>query len=333
MKYSECTKDYGIVGKEQYEELVRLQAAALRTGTPDELQTVYSEKINNLLAPAWDQLEGVALSPTSLLRYKDCEARAIAVRERKWVEPQTTAMLVGSYLHKHFEGADALRAFETANHDALFTQKGGLRSDFSDVSSWHQALCRGVYGCKPRGIAEVKLACDIPEHPECSVRTIVDIIDFAGRKAYEVKTVANMFSGAWVEEVGADGIKRNVKRPFFIANNYLQQMSFVYKILKLLFGSSFSYSMLAVAKEKTPAVFEFRLPSDVAVDTNPFLKQEKRMLEDAYDEMDALYERAVELSRTPDKPIYCGVCDYCLSKLSTTGRVTSFSEFMHQYKL
>lgn len=66
----------------------------------------------------------------SVSQYKDfqkCEAMALASLRGEWVRPQTTALLVGSYIDSWFEGT--LEEF-TAAHPEIYTRAGKLKADF-----------------------------------------------------------------------------------------------------------------------------------------------------------------------------------------------------------
>lgn len=66
----------------------------------------------------------------SVSQYKDfrkCEAMAMATIRGEWVRPQTTALLVGSYIDSWFEGT--LGEF-TAAHPEIYTRSGTLKADF-----------------------------------------------------------------------------------------------------------------------------------------------------------------------------------------------------------
>lgn len=66
----------------------------------------------------------------SVSQYKDfrkCEAMALASLRGEWVRPQTTALMVGSYIDSWFEGT--LEEF-TAAHPEIYTKTGRLKADF-----------------------------------------------------------------------------------------------------------------------------------------------------------------------------------------------------------
>ena len=66
----------------------------------------------------------------SVSQYKDfqkCEAMALASLRGEWVRPQTTALLVGSYIDSWVEGT--LDEFK-ATHPEIYTKSGKLKADF-----------------------------------------------------------------------------------------------------------------------------------------------------------------------------------------------------------
>ena len=66
----------------------------------------------------------------SVSQYKDfrkCEAMALATLRGEWIRPQTTALLVGSYIDSWFEGT--LTEF-CALHPAIYKKDGSLKADF-----------------------------------------------------------------------------------------------------------------------------------------------------------------------------------------------------------
>lgn len=66
----------------------------------------------------------------SVSQYKDfrkCEAMALATLRGEWIRPQTTALLVGSYIDSWFEGT--LTEF-CALHPEIYKKDGSLKADF-----------------------------------------------------------------------------------------------------------------------------------------------------------------------------------------------------------
>ena len=66
----------------------------------------------------------------SVSQYKDfrkCEVMAMATLRGEWVRPQTTALLVGSYIDSWFEGT--LSEF-CENHPEIYEKDGSLKADF-----------------------------------------------------------------------------------------------------------------------------------------------------------------------------------------------------------
>ena len=59
--------------------------------------------------------------------FQRCEAAALAELEGRYCTPKTTALLVGSYVDAHFEGA--LDAFKARNPE-IFKRDGSLRAEY-----------------------------------------------------------------------------------------------------------------------------------------------------------------------------------------------------------
>lgn len=71
----------------------------------------------------------------SVSQYKDfrkCEAMAMAAIRGEWVRPQTTALLVGSYIDAWFEGT--LKEWKKQNPE-IYTAKGVLKAEFRQAES------------------------------------------------------------------------------------------------------------------------------------------------------------------------------------------------------
>lgn len=78
----------------------------------------------------------------SVSQYKDfrkCEAMAMATLRGEWVRPQTTALMVGSYIDSWFEGT--LDEF-TAAHPEIYKKDGSLKADFVQAEGLIQFVQR-----------------------------------------------------------------------------------------------------------------------------------------------------------------------------------------------
>ncbi len=67
------------------------------------------------------------MSVSQYKQFKKCEAAAMAELRGEWEQPQTTALLVGSYVDAWFEGT--LDEFKK-NHPEIFKKDGTLKADF-----------------------------------------------------------------------------------------------------------------------------------------------------------------------------------------------------------
>lgn len=67
------------------------------------------------------------MSVSQFKDFRKCEAMALASLRGEWVRPETTALLVGSYVDSWFEGT--LEEFKAA-HPEIFKRDGSLKADF-----------------------------------------------------------------------------------------------------------------------------------------------------------------------------------------------------------
>ena len=67
------------------------------------------------------------LSVSWYKKFVTCEAKAVAELRGEWVEPPSTAMLIGSYVDSYFEGT--LEDFK-ARTPEIFKKDGSLKSDY-----------------------------------------------------------------------------------------------------------------------------------------------------------------------------------------------------------
>jgi hypothetical protein len=67
-------------------------------------------------------------SGSQLTSFMECEAKTMAELRGEWSEPDSTALLVGSYVDAHFSKTLALFR---SQHPEIYTRTGSLRSEFS----------------------------------------------------------------------------------------------------------------------------------------------------------------------------------------------------------
>ncbi len=71
------------------------------------------------------------MSSTAIKRFMECEALAVAVARGDYVEPTSTALLVGSYVDNHF--SNTLAMFKAQNPE-IFKRDGSLKSDYEHAN-------------------------------------------------------------------------------------------------------------------------------------------------------------------------------------------------------
>lgn len=80
---------------------------------------------------------GVSQFKSFLPMFDGCEAKKMAELQGKWKDEESTALLVGSYVHSHFEGQ--LDKFKQ-DHPQIFTQKGELKANYQQANEMVNCL-------------------------------------------------------------------------------------------------------------------------------------------------------------------------------------------------
>ena len=69
------------------------------------------------------------MSVSQFKAFQKCEAAALAEARGEYVRPETTALLVGSYVDAKLDGPEAFEAFKS-EHPEIFKRDGTLKADF-----------------------------------------------------------------------------------------------------------------------------------------------------------------------------------------------------------
>ncbi len=219
------------------------------------------------------------MSASQFKAFLKCEAAALAELRGEYVRPQTTALLVGSYVDAYFEGtADAF----TAAHPEMFTRQGNLKSEFQHadtiiarierdrlfmqmLSGRKQVIKTGKIGGVP---FKIKIDSYFPE------KLIVDL------------KIMRDFQPVW----NAD---KQQKTHFIEAWGYDVQGA-VYQAVE---GHGLPFFIAAATKEPEPDIAVLSVPQYV-------LDAQRIMVE-------TLAPRFQDLKRGIGTPERCEHCDYC----------------------
>lgn len=216
----------------------------------------------------------------SVSQYKDfkkCEAMAMAKLRGEWEEPQTVALLVGSYVDAWFEGT--LDEFK-ADHPEIFTKAGELKADFKKADKLIEFMQKD------------------PKFMEY----------MAGEK--QVIMTAELFGTQWKIKIDSyhpgekivDGkvmrsMERVMGRSFVEHWGYDIQMAVYSEVVRKVTGMSLETFLAPVTKQEPP---------DKEIIDVPEWKR-KECLGDVEKDMPRIL--AVKSGKIP--PERCGMCEYC----------------------
>lgn len=79
------------------------------------------------------------MSVSQFKAFQKCEAAALAEIRGEYVRPETTALLVGSYVDAKLDGPEAFEAFKT-EHPEIFKRDGTLKADFAQADVIYERI-------------------------------------------------------------------------------------------------------------------------------------------------------------------------------------------------
>ncbi len=232
-------------------------------------------------------------SVSQIKDFLKCEAYAMAKINGDWVEPPTTAMLIGSYVDSYFEGT--LEEFK-ANTPELFKKDGSLKSDFvkaeqiikrieSDelfmlcMSGKKQVIMTGeLFGAK------FKIKMD-------SYLKNEGIVDLK-----VVKKLREVF------------FKNNGKISFIEKWGYDLQLGVYQEVVRQNTGKVLDCVIAAIDKQDIPDIDCILIPND--------------QLEFQRNELAWKMPRIIDVKTGKVPAVRCGVCDYCRATKKLEGLIT-----------
>lgn len=226
------------------------------------------------------------MSASQFKSFLDCEARTLAELHGEYHRPSTEALLVGSYVDAYFEGT--LDAF-VANHPAIFTRKGELKSSYQHADYIIQRVKRDkkfmqyMSGQKQR-IFTGKI-CGVP------FKSKIDSYH-EGLMIVDLKVVRDF-------NLIYDPSKKK-KLHFIDFWRYDIQGAIYQEIVRQNTGKTLPFYLDAVTKEPEPDLNLFWIPDDT--------------LEAALEFVQSLVKRYQKIKTGDLLPMSCGECDYCRSK-------------------
>ncbi|MGX1433889.1 PDDEXK-like uncharacterized protein DUF3799 [Cytobacillus horneckiae] len=227
------------------------------------------------------------MSVSQFKGFIECEAKEMAKLTGAYIEPQSNAMLVGSYLHAAFEGDEVFRTFEEENNKAIYKSRGGKYSDFEMADSMIETLKSDPFAMFAiEGEKEQIYTADLFG---AAWKIKVDSIHHGRLSFSDLKTTQDLHKRYWSD-------KYNGWVSFIEAWDYVLQMAVYRRVLQENLGQTYTPYIVAVTKENPPnkAVVHF----------------DESRFEFEYEYLDKM-ERINEVKQGIKEPIRCEKCRYC----------------------
>ncbi|APM39426.1 PD-(D/E)XK nuclease-like domain-containing protein [Clostridium kluyveri] len=227
------------------------------------------------------------MSVSQFKAFGGCEAAALASLSGEWKEEESTALLVGSYFHSHFEGT--LDKFKK-EHPQIFTAKGELKANYRQANEMINCLemdenFKQIYVGEKEKIFTGKLF-------DADWKIKVDCLNVKDGYFVDLKTTRD-FEKQWIEKEG-----RNTKVSFVEKWKYLIQIAVYKEILRQNTGiNDLEGFIIAVTKQDPPdKIILYFKPEDYEIGMNQVREN---------------IERVMQVKNGLEKPMRCERCAYC----------------------
>ena len=211
-----------------------------------------------------------------------CEAYAMAKLEGEWVEPPSTAMLIGSYVDSYFEGT--LEDFK-ARTPEIFKKDGSLKSDYVKAENIIQRVEKD----------ELFMNCMSGE------KQVIMTGELFGAK-WKIKMDSYISHEAIVDlkvvqKLRDVSYKNGWKQSFIEKWGYDLQLGIYQEIVRQNTGETLPCIIAAVDKQDYPDLDCILIPDD--------------QLKFQCDQLQWKMQRIIDVKNYNEEPKRCGHCDYC----------------------
>lgn len=232
-------------------------------------------------------------SVSQIKDFLKCEAYAMAKINGEWIEPPTTAMLIGSYVDSFFEGT--LEEFK-ANTPELFKRDGSLKSDFVKAEQIIQiAQADELFMLCLSGKKQVIMTGEMFGAP-FKIKMDSYIPDEAIVDLKIVKKIREMF------------FRQSGRISFIEKWGYDLQLAVYQEVVRQNTDKVLDCIIAAIDKQEIPDKECILIPNDQL----EFQRRELRWK----------MPRIIEVKSGLEEPQRCGVCDYCRATKQLTDFVT-----------
>jgi hypothetical protein len=225
-------------------------------------------------------------STMSVSQYKlwmQCESKALALIQGKYKRIETDAFLLGKYVHSWSEGT--LDKFKEENQQLFSSRgatKGELKADYKVADIMINSLKNDVNCMKfLEGQKEVIIQGEL-----------------FGAKWRGMVDVLNLEKGYFSDLKTTQGIHKKYNGVTFIEHyGYVEQMAIYRELIKQQFGKDLIPYVVAAEKNDNPL--------------KAIIKIDDRYTIPKLEEIEYNMERFIKVKNGEEKPISCGICDYC----------------------
>lgn len=219
--------------------------------------------------------------------FLECENKALAKIEGRYVEPPTKALLQSSYIDAYFSGT--LDEFKVKNPDLFRSKepnKGELKSEYAICNNVIKAIEEDdeYFNMFYNGEKQVELEGVIEGVP---IRGKIDFL--YPNYIVDAKSVAGI-DPIWDE-------KQRRKVPFYSYYRYDLQGAFYRELVRQNFDKDLPFYLAPVTKEEAPKKLAFLFSNDV--------------LDMALEEIKAKIQRIDQIKKHLIEPEHCEHCPFC----------------------
>lgn len=221
---------------------------------------------------------------------KKCEAAAVASLRGEWVEEQSTALLVGSYVHSWSENK---QSDFIAEHPEMFKKGGGLKSEYVQADDMIRTLSNDPLAMYTLdGQKEVIFTAEMFG---AVWKVMLDAYNPEKKRAADLKTTRSITEHYWNEEF-------RTKISFVEHYNYITQAAIYMEVERIANGRPpgdwLDFYIVAVSKQDYPdkAVIDMR-------------GSERYLFELA--EIEANMPRVLAVKSGKVEPVRCERCSFC----------------------
>ncbi|MGT2896279.1 hypothetical protein Javan174_0015 [Streptococcus phage Javan174] len=252
-------------------------------------------------------------------RYQQCQAKAFAVDNGSWVEERDEiALLLGNYVHSYFESPEAHEQFLAEHGEKLLAKtgknKGNLKADFIIGDKMIESLKNddgfaNLYHGFPDDDVQKEMIV-FGKIEGVPVKGKLDSVNLTRGYFVDLKTMKSIYNKEWSEEL-------RKKVPAAVNNilgfGYHGQLGLYRELLQKMTGQEFRPYIVAVSKENVP--------------DKDILKIDDEWLENGLNQLKSEIVEVWAVIQGKQKPIECGLCDYCRSQ-KKLGQVVYLSELI-----